>query len=496
MSLSQTLETPSTGKYEQPTGLFINNEFVKGVDGKTFESINPTNEKPIVAVHEATEKDVDVAVAAARKAFEGGWQKVDPGTRGRYLTNLADLMEKHAKTLAAIESLDNGKAVSMANIDVTLSAQCIRYYGGWSDKIHGKVIEKDSDSFNYTRQEPIGVCAQIIPWNFPLLMWSWKIGPAIACGNTVVIKSAEQTPLSALYMGTLIKEAGFPPGVINVISGFGKIAGAAMSAHMDIDKIAFTGSTVVGRQIMKAAAGSNLKKVTLELGGKSPNIVFDDADIENAISWVNFGIFYNHGQCCSAGSRVYVQEGIYDKFIEAFKARAQKNIIGDPFAEDTFQGPQVSQGQYDRIMGYIDAGKQAGAKVEIGGERHGTEGYFIKPTIFSNVSEDMKIMQEEIFGPVCSIAKFKTEEDAVRVGNTSTYGLAAAVHTTNLNTALRVSNALRAGTVWVNSYNLLHHTLPFGGYKESGIGRELGEAALANYSQTKTVQIRLGDAMF
>ncbi|KAL8935447.1 MAG: hypothetical protein Q9211_004703 [Gyalolechia sp. 1 TL-2023] len=496
MSLFQTLETPSTGKYEQPTGLFINNEYVKGVDGKTFETINPTNEKPIVAVHEATEKDVDVAVAAARKAFEGEWRKVDPGTRGHYLTKLADLIEKHANTLAAIEALDNGKAVSLAKIDVTLSAGCIRYYGGWSDKIHGKVIEKDSDSFNYTRQEPIGVCAQIIPWNFPLLMWSWKIGPAVACGNTVVIKSAEQTPLSALYMGNLIKEAGFPPGVINIISGFGKIAGAAMSAHMDIDKIAFTGSTVVGRQIMKAAAGSNLKKVTLELGGKSPNIVFDDADIENAISWVNFGIFYNHGQCCSAGSRIYVQEGIYDKFIEAFKARAQKNIIGDPFAEDTFQGPQVSQAQYDRIMGYIDAGKQAGAKVEIGGERHGNEGYFIKPTIFSNVSEDMKIMQEEIFGPVCSIAKFKTEEDAVRVGNNSTYGLAAAVHTTNLNTALRVSHALRAGTVWVNSYNLLHHTLPFGGYKESGIGRELGEAALANYSQTKTVQIRLGDAMF
>lgn len=496
MSLSQTLETPTTGKYEQPTGLFINNEYVKGVDGKTFESINPTNEKPIVAVHEATEKDVDIAVAAARKAFEGEWSKVDPSSRGRYLLKLADLMEQHAKTLAAIEALDNGKAVSMANIDVLLSHQCIRYYGGWSDKIHGKVIEKDSESFNYTKQEPIGVCAQIIPWNFPLLMWAWKIGPAIACGNTVVLKSAEQTPLSALYMGNLIKEAGFPPGVINVISGFGKIAGAAMSAHMDVDKIAFTGSTVVGRQIMKAAAGSNLKKVTLELGGKSPNIVFNDADIENAISWVNFGIFYNHGQCCSAGSRVYVQEGIYDKFIEAFKARAQKNIIGDPFKDDTFQGPQVSQTQFDRIMGYIDAGKQAGAKVEIGGERHGSEGYFIKPTIFSNVSEDMKIMQEEIFGPVCAIAKFKTEEDAIRVGNTSTYGLAAAVHTTNLNTAIRVSNKLRAGTVWVNSYNMLHHTLPFGGYKESGIGRELGEAALANYSQTKTVQIRLGDAMF
>merc|ERR1712054_661412 len=302
-----------------------------------------------------------------------------------------------------------------------------------------------------------------IPWNFPLLMWSWKIGPAIAAGNTVVLKSAEQTPLGALVAARLTKEAGFPPGVINVISGFGKVAGAAMSAHMDIDKIAFTGSTVVGRQIMKSAAGSNLKKVTLELGGKSPNIVFDDADIDNAISWVNFGIFFNHGQCCCAGSRIYVQEGIYDKFVQRFKERA---------------------------------GKNAGAKVETGGNRKGDKGYFIAPTIFSNVTEDMKIMQEEIFGPVCSISKFKTKEEVIKTGNSTTYGLAAAVHTKNLNTAIEVSNALKAGTVWVNTYNTLHHQMPFGGYKESGIGRELGEDALANYTQTKTVSIRLGDALF
>ena len=327
-------------------------------------------------------------------------------------------------------------------------------------------------------------------------MWAWKIGPAIACGNTVVIKTAEQTPLSGLYAANLVKEAGFPPGVINVISGFGKVAGAAISSHMDIDKVAFTGSTIVGRTIMKAAAGSNLKKVTLELGGKSPNIVFDDANIDDAISWVNFGIFYNHGQCCCAGSRIYVQEGIYDKFVAAFKERAIKNVVGDPFDQNTFQGPQVSQLQFDRIMNYIDAGKKAGAKVETGGERKGNQGYFIEPTIFSNVSEDMKIMQEEIFGPVCSIAKFKTKEDAIRVGNTTTYGLASAVHTTNLNTAIEVSNALRAGTVWVNCYNMLHHQLPFGGYKESGIGRELGESALANYTQQKTVNIRLAGSIF
>lgn len=327
-------------------------------------------------------------------------------------------------------------------------------------------------------------------------MWAWKIGPAVACGNTVVLKTAEQTPLSALVAANLIKEAGFPPGVINIISGFGKIAGAAISAHMDVDKVAFTGSTVVGRQVMKAAAGSNLKKVTLELGGKSPNIIFNDADIENAISWVNFGIFFNHGQCCCAGSRVYVQSGVYDKFVQRFKERANQNKVGDPFHHETFQGPQVSQVQYDRIMGYIQEGKKEGATVLTGGERHGDKGYFIQPTIFSDVTENMKIVQEEIFGPVCSISKFETEEEVIKTGNNTTYGLAAAVHTQSLNTAIRVSNQLRAGTVWVNQYNMLHHQIPFGGYKESGIGRELGEAALANYTQTKSVSIRLGDALF
>ncbi|KAI9885681.1 MAG: Double-strand break repair protein mre11a [Watsoniomyces obsoletus] len=493
---SVELETPASGKFQQPTGLFINNEFIKGADGKTFETINPTNEKVITSVHEATEKDVDIAVTAARKAFEGEWHDFKPETRGRLLTRLSDLFEEHLDTLASLESLDNGKALSMAKFDVNLSAKTIRYYGGWADKIEGKVIDSGTDSFNYTLQEPIGVCGQIIPWNFPLLMWAMKIGPAIATGNTVVLKTAEQTPLSGLYAAKLVKEAGFPPGVINIISGFGRTAGAALAAHMDVDKIAFTGSTMVGRQIMKAAASSNLKKVTLELGGKSPNIVFKDANIDNAISWVNFGIFFNHGQCCCAGSRIYVQEEIYDEFIERFRQRTQANKVGDPFAEGTFQGPQVSQVQFDRIMGYIDEGKKEGAKIEVGGERHGNEGYFIQPTIFSNVTEDMKIAKEEIFGPVCSIAKFKTEEDAIQLGNKTTYGLAAGVHTTNLNTAIRVSNALRAGTVWVNTYNSLNQQIPFGGYKESGIGREMGEAALANYTQTKSVVIRLGDALF
>jgi len=490
------LSTPSTGKYQQPTGLFINNEWVKGVDGKTFETINPSTEEVICSVSEATEKDVDIAVAAARKAFEGVWRKETPQQRGIYLVNLANLIEKNVDTLSAIETLDNGKSLAMAKGDVQAVAGCLRYYGGWADKIEGKVIDTNPDTFSYTRQEPVGVCGQIIPWNFPLLMWAWKIGPAVATGNCVVLKTAEQTPLSALFAANLVKEAGFPPGVINIISGFGKIAGAAISSHMDIDKVAFTGSTLIGRQIMKAAAGSNLKKVTLELGGKSPNIVFNDADIENAISWVNFGIFYNHGQCCCAGSRIYVQSGIYDKFVESFKKRAIANKVGDPFAAETFQGPQVSQLQYDRIMSYIEEGKKEGATLETGGGRHGTKGYFIQPTIFSNVTENMKIMQEEIFGPVCSIAKFDTEEEVLKLANNSTFGLASAVHTANLNTAIRVANNLKAGTVWVNQYNMLHHQLPFGGYKESGIGRELGEAALSNYTQTKTVSIRLADAIF
>lgn len=327
-------------------------------------------------------------------------------------------------------------------------------------------------------------------------MLAWKIGPALATGNTIVLKTAEQTPLSALVFANLIKEAGFPPGVINIITGFGRVAGAAISSHMDIDKVAFTGSTLTGRQVMMAAASSNLKKVTLELGGKSPNIVFNDANLANAISWINFGIFYNHGQDCCAGSRIYVQSGIYDKFIEKFKARALANKVGDPFAADTFQGPQVSKAQYDRIMGYIQEGKKAGATVVTGGERHGNKGYFIQPTIFSDVTEDMKIVKEEIFGPVCTIAKFETEEEVLKAANNTTFGLASGVHTTNLNTAIRVANGIRAGTVWINQYTITHHQVPFGGYKESGIGRELGEAALGNYTETKTVSIRLGDALF
>jgi len=492
MGLTVKLETPVTGAYEQPIGLFINGQWVESVDKKKLEVVNPSTEEVITSVFEGTEKDVDLAVSAARAAFETTWKRSTPEHRGRLLYKLADLAEENKELLAAVESLDNGKSINNARGDVAAVIGCLRYYAGWADKIEGKTIDIAPDMFHYTRSEPLGVCGQIIPWNFPLLMFAWKIGPALATGNTVVMKTAEQTPLSGLVFTQFIQQAGFPPGVFNLVTGTGKIAGAAITSHMDVDKVAFTGSTVVGRQVMKAAAASNLKKVTLELGGKSPNIVFNDANLEEAVDWVNFGIYYNHGQICCAGSRIFVQEGIYDKFLEAFKKRAQQNKVGDPFQEDTFQGPQVSKLQYDRIMSYIDSGKSEGATVVTGGSRHGQKGYFIQPTIFSDVRPDMKIMQEEIFGPVCSIAKFKDEAEALEMAHDTTYGLAAAVHTQDLTTAIRMSNALQAGTVWVNCFNLLHHALPFGGYKESGIGRELGEAALANYTQNKSVAIRLG----
>ncbi|SZF05453.1 unnamed protein product [Blumeria hordei] len=494
--ISLELSTPVTGKYMQPTGLFINNEWVEGIEGKKFDTINPTTEEVICSVSEATETDVDIAVAAARKAFQEVWRQETPENRGKYLVNFANLIEKNSELLAAVESLDNGKSFSMAKGDLQIVTGTLRYYGGWADKIDGKVIDVNTDTFSYTKHEPIGVCGQIIPWNFPLIMLAMKIGPAIATGNTIVLKTSELTPLSALIVASYIEEAGFPPGVINIISGFGKTAGAAISAHKDIDKVAFTGSTAVGREILKASASSNLKKVSLELGGKSPNIVFNDADIDNAISWINYGIFFNHGQCCCAGSRVYVQSKIYKNFVTRFKERALANKIGDPFAPDTFQGPQVSQNQYDRIMGYIEEGKKAGATIIVGGERYGNKGYFIKPTIFTDVTEDMKIMNEEIFGPVCAIVMFETEEEVTKACNNSVYGLAAGLHTQNLKTAIRVSNALRAGTVWVNQYNFLHWQVPFGGYKESGMGREFGEAALSNYTETKSVSIRLVNSPF
>ncbi|SCZ99326.1 BZ3500_MvSof-1268-A1-R1_Chr3-1g05949 [Microbotryum saponariae] len=474
------------------TGLFINNKHVPGVEGRTIDVINPATDKKVGVVAEATAADIDIAVEAAQKAFDTVWGEKTPGhERGKMLIALAEAIEEHADTIASIESLDNGKAYVYArHFDVSEAAACLRYYGGWADKNHGKVFEVMDSKMAYTRHEPLGVVGQIIPWNFPILMFAWKLGPALATGNTIVIKVAETTPLSAFYVSTLIAKI-FPPGVVNIVTGYGAIAGAAISSHMAIEKVAFTGSTLVGRTIMKAAATSNLKSVTLELGGKSPNIIFDDADFDQAVSWSTFGLFFNHGQACCAGSRIFVQEGIYDKFLEALTAKVKTIKVGSPFAADTFQGPQTSQLQYDRIQAHIQSGKDEGATVHIGGERHGTEGYFIQPTIFTDVKPDMKIVKEEIFGPVVVVAKFKDEADVIAQANDTMYGLAAAVFSRDISRAIKTANAVKAGTVWVNCYNQLHSSVPFGGFKQSGIGRELGEYALANYTAVKAVHINL-----
>ncbi|GAA5970958.1 hypothetical protein JCM11641_004522 [Rhodosporidiobolus odoratus] len=494
-SLTANLTFPQghvVDKASFPVGLFINNEFVQGEQGKTIEVRAPATDKVIAQVAEGTANDVDRAVKVAQNAYDTVWGERCPGhQRGKMLMKLADLFEEHVDQLASIEALDNGKPFSVAkSFDATEAAGCLRYYGGWADKDHGKVIEVNDTKMAYTRHEPIGVVGQIIPWNFPLLMFAWKIGPALACGNTIVIKTAETTPLSAFYACQLIAKV-FPPGVVNVLTGYGNIVGAAISSHMDIHKVAFTGSTLVGRQIMKAAAQSNLKTVTLELGGKSPSIVMDDADIDQAVSWAAFGICFNAGQCCCAGSRLFVQEGIYDAFMEKFTAKFKSIKVGSPFAADTIVGPATSQLQYDRISAHIQAGKDEGAKVHVGGGRHGTEGYFVEPTIFTDVKPEMKIVQEEIFGPVIVVQRFKDENDIIAKGNDSMYGLAAAVFSRDISRALRVTNRLHAGTVWVNCYNVLNSQVPFGGYKQSGIGRELGEYALKNYTNIKSVHINL-----
>ncbi|KAH8701581.1 aldehyde dehydrogenase [Talaromyces proteolyticus] len=495
MALFQEIQAPNV-KYNQPLGLFINNEFMKGIDGKTFVTTNPYDQKPIVAVHEATEKDVQVAVQAARGAFEGSWSIVTPSDRGKMLTKLADLMAAKLETIAATISLDNGKALSAAMFEVTNAIDCFRYYGGWADKVVGQTIDTDPASMTYTRHEPLGVCGLIVAWNLPISLLSWKVAPAIATGNTVVLKSAELTPLSSLYIAQLIKEAGFPAGVINILSGFGSIAGKAMTTHMDIDKISFTGSLAVGRQVLHAAANSNLKKVTLELGGKSPNIVFPDANLDHVMSWVNVGAFFYQGQVCCAGSRILVHEAIYERFLDMLKKRTKINKVGDPFDPDTFQGPQVSVAQFERVMAYIEDGKKAGATIIAGGGRIGSEGLFIQPTIFTDVRDDMAIVKDEIFGPVCTVHKFKDEKEAIEIANSTHYGLAAAVHTADLNTAFHVSNSIKAGTVWINNFGLINPQAPFGGYKQSGFGRELGSYALEAYTQVKLVRCWLAGPVF
>ena len=476
------------------TQILIDNKWVESVSGKRFPTINPATGEKIADVAEADEADVNLAVKAARKAFESRapWRRMSASERGKLLNRLADLVEKHADDLAKLEALDNGKPYKVARAaDLALTIACYRYYAGWADKIQGKTIPIAGDYFCYTRHEPVGVVGQIIPWNFPLLMQAWKLGPALAAGNTVVMKPAEQTPLTALRMGELIVEAGFPAGVVNLLPGYGPTAGGAIARHMDVDKVAFTGSTEVGHLIMEASAKTNLKRVTLELGGKSPNIIFADADMEAAVEGSHFALFFNQGQCCCAGSRVFVEEKVYDEFVERSTARARQRAVGDPFDAKTEQGPQVNDEQFDKVMSYIESGKQQGAKLMCGGERVGDRGYFVAPTVFADVQDNMKIAEEEIFGPVMSIIKFRDMDDLVERANKTMYGLAAGVWTRDISKAHAVANGVRAGTVWVNCYDVFDAAAPFGGFKQSGIGRELGEYGLQQYTEVKTVTVKL-----
>ncbi len=491
--MASVMSSPAENRVRiSATRLLINNQWIPSISGKTFATINPSTGEEICQIAEADSADVEHAVKAARTAFEHGpWRKMPASERGRLLNRLADLIEQNADELARLESLDNGKPFSIAKaVDVPASVSTFRYFAGWADKIHGKTIPIDGDYFCYTRHEPVGVVGQIIPWNFPMLMLAWKLAPALATGNTVVMKPAEQTPLSALRIGELIVEAGFPEGVVNMLPGYGPTAGAAIANHMDVDKVAFTGSTEVGHLIMRAAADSNLKRVTLELGGKSPNIVFADTDVDEAVEGAHFGLFFNHGQCCCAGSRVFVEEKIYDQFVEKSGVRAKNRTVGDPFDPKTEQGPQVDHAQFEKVMGYIGSGRSEGAKLVCGGERVGDKGYFIQPTVFADVNDDMKIAKEEIFGPVMSIIPFKSVDEVVSRANRTEYGLAAAVWTRDIKKAHAIADSVRAGTVWVNCYNVLDPRSPFGGFKQSGIGRELGEYGLQQYTEVKSVIIK------
>ncbi|KER19618.1 hypothetical protein T265_11661 [Opisthorchis viverrini] len=417
---------------------------------------------------------------------------MDASMRGRLLNKLADLIERDRVYLASLESLDNGKPFMEAYYaDLNFVIKCFRYFAGWADKNHGKTIPLDGDYMCFTRHEPIGVCGQIIPWNFPLLMQAWKLAPALAMGNTVVMKTAEQTPLSANWVAQLTKEAGFPDGVVNIVPGFGGTAGAALVAHPDVDKIAFTGSTEVGRLVVRNAYEHGLKRFTLELGGKSPLIVFGDADMELAVSTANFGLFFNQGQCCCASSRIFVEESIYDKFVEYSTEHAKARVVGDPFDVSTQQGPQVDETHFNKIMYYIESGKNQGARLCTGGSRVGSTGYFIQPTVFADVKDDMIISKEEIFGPVMQITKFRTMDEMFHRANSTEYGLAAGIITPDLDKAMYTMQGLRAGTVWINCYDALDSAAPFGGYKMSGLGRELGEYGLQIYSEVKTVTMRL-----
>jgi len=475
------------------TQVFINNEWVNASSGKTFPTINPATAEKIIDIQEGDKADIDKAVAAARQAFKlnSTWRTMDASARGRLLEKLATLIERDLEYIATLETLDNGKPFQMARSELEGACGVIRYYAGWADKIHGKTIPSDGNHFSFTRVEPIGVVGAIIPWNGPFYLACIKMSTAVATGCTIVLKPAEQTPLTTLYLASLVKEAGFPPGVVNVVPGYGHTAGAAISNHPHIDKVSFTGSTEVGHLIQKASGETNLKRVTLELGGKSPLVIFDDADLEVAVPTAHETVFAHAGQICVSPSRMFVQEKIYDEFVKRSKELALKRIVGDPYDAKTQQGPQVDDIQYKKVLELIESGKKEGAKLECGGQGLGNKGYFIQPTVFSGVTDNMRIAKEEIFGPVQQILKFKTMEEVIERSNDTNYGLGAGVFSRDINKCLTYAQAVQSGSVWVNTYMAISPQTPFGGFKQSGIGREWGEEGLHGYCEIKTVTVKI-----
>ncbi|XP_058206764.1 aldehyde dehydrogenase family 2 member C4-like isoform X2 [Rhododendron vialii] len=471
------------------TKLFINGEFVDSVSGKTFESIDPRTGEVIARVAEGDKEDVDLAVKAARQAFDHGpWPRLPGSARRKILMKFADLIDENVEELAALEAIDAGKIFGWGKaFEIPGTAESLRYYAGAADKIHGETLKMSSANQGYTLREPIGVVGHIIPWNFPSTMFLLKVSPALAAGCTMIVKPAEQTPLNALYFAHLAKLAGIPDGVLNVITGYGTTAGAAISSHMDIDKVSFTGSTEVGRLVMQAAATSNLKPVTLELGGKSPLIIFDDADLDHAAELALAANLFNKGEVCVAGSRVFAQEGIYDQLAKKLGEKAKTWVVGDPFDPNVRQGPQIDKTQYEKVLSYIEHGKREGATLVTGGKPCGEKGYYIEPTIFSDVMDNMTIAKDEIFGPVMSLMKFKTVEEAIQRANATRYGLAAGIVTKDLNVANTVSRSIRAGTIWINTYFAFDKDCPFGGFKMSGFGKDTGMQALEQYLQVKCV---------
>ena len=500
MAASISVETAARGAknraalefLQAPKKLLINGKWVAAKSGKTFETVNPANEEILALVAEGDKADVDEAVKAARRAFEEDkWSNMGPHQRAQLLFKIAEQIEQHADELAELETLDNGKPLTFSRgFDISVAAETFRYYAGWVTKIYGETNPSDPAFFNYTLREPVGVCGQIIPWNFPLVMAAWKLAPALACGNTTILKPAEQTPLTALRLGELMMEIGLPDGVVNIVTGFGPGAGSSIAEHPDIDKVAFTGSTDVGKLILKASAG-NLKKVSLELGGKAPNIIFPDADLDQAVPTSMMGVYFNSGQVCCAGTRIFVQRDRYDEVVDKLANFSRNVSVGDPFDQKSTLGPLVSREQLDRVKGYLEIGKKEGAKLAAGGETGGGKGYFVKPTLFADVKNEMQIAREEIFGPVGAAIAFKDETDAVFQGNHTDYGLSAAVWTRDVSRAHKVARSLKAGTVWINCFNQLDPISPFGGYKQSGFGRELGKYAIDLYTQIKSGWMKL-----